>query len=121
MIENVPLFDLFTPEEATAQQLLDALNNGTDPSTGKDDDALSDGLGDIKYLWRTEETPIGTFEKVTEWNGGDGREQGIVVRHVESGLLFMTTGTYSSWDSSDWNEWVEAKPYLFTETRYEAV
>lgn len=118
-IENVPLFDLYTPEEATAQQLLDALNHGKDPRTGTEDDALSDELGDIKYMWRRrDETPIGTFENMSEWNHGDGHEQGQVVKHVESGLYFMAIGTYSSWDASDWEEWKQCFPFEFTETRY---
>ena len=120
-IENVPLFDLFKPDEASAAQLLAALNDSIDPNTGEYSEELSDELGDLKYAWRTESTPIGTFENVTNWNHGDGHEQGQVVKHVESGLYFMITGTYSSWDSSDWEEWKLALPYQFTETRYKVV
>ena len=117
-IENVPLFDLFTAEDATEKQLLDAFNDGINPETGEYDESFQDELGDVRHLWRQTKTPIGTFLSVIEWNGGDGREQGIVVRHKESGILLMATGTYSSWDSSDWDDWVIAEPFTFTETRY---
>lgn len=120
-IENVPLFDLFNAEQATAKQLLDALNDGIDPNTGQHSESLSDELGDLTYAWRTEVTPIGTFESRSDWNHGDGHEQGKVIEHIETGLCFMVLGTYSSWDNSDWDEWQLAEPYAFTETRYRVV
>lgn len=124
MIENVPLFDLFTPETATHAQLLAALNDGVNPRTGRPDDtdALGDELYDLHYAWnhRPTETSIGTFEVVKEWNGGDGKPRGIVLRHVESDTYIMDEGIYSSWDSSEWDGWVIAEPYTFTETRYRA-
>lgn len=63
---------------------------------------------------------LGSFFPAANWNHGDGHEMSEVVRHVQSGKFFMRTGTYSSWDSSDWDtDWLEAKPYEFVETRYE--
>src|ERR1044072_1683802 len=115
-IDNVPLFDLFTPADATAAQLLTAFNDSIDPETGEYSGELSDELSDLHYLWRgSEVTSLGTFEKMSDWNHGDGHEQGIVVKHVESGLFFMSVGTYSSWDSSDWEKWVEGKTEEFGE------
>lgn len=92
--------------------------------TAKDIQAFADEHGEAElHGWRkdvaVEVEGLGSFLPVDSWNLGDGREMGEVVKHVESGKLFMRTGYYSSWDSSEWGTgWVEAKPYTYTETRY---
>lgn len=122
MIENIPLFDMATVNTLTAQQIIDAVENGVNPFTGEKDYGLADELHDaIHDCWREVSTSIGTFESVTNWSGGDGHEMGIVVRHVETDQIFMKTGTYSSWDSNDWDgPLFKAEPYSFSETRYRA-
>lgn len=96
--------------------------------TAKDINTLNEGEeyeGELELHSWNKDRPIvvedlGTFWSVDEWNLGDGREMGEVVKHEESGKFFMRTGYYSSWDSSDWETgWLEAKPYEFVETRYE--
>lgn len=123
MIENIPLFDMGTADTLTAKQIIDAVEDGVNPFTGEQDGALYDELHEaIHDCWREMSTPIGTFESVTNWNGGDGREMGVVVKHRETDQIFMKTGIYSSWDSNDWDgPLVKAEPYAFTETRYRAV
>lgn len=122
--ENVPLpFEKVKPEELTGQQLVDAVTKGIDPSTGAADVGLGESLRDIVYWgYRSRShTPLGSFEEVAEWSGGDGHPMGRVVRHVESDTYLMAEGTYSSWDSSDYDTLVVAEPYQFVETRYREV
>lgn len=122
-IENVPLFDLASPDTLTGQQLLDAITKGINPLTGEHDRNFHESLrDDVIWGWNKDtETPIGTFEFIREWNGGDQRPMGRVVRHVQTNQFVLVEGTYSSWDGSDYDEISIAEPYEFTETRYRAV
>lgn len=121
--ENVPLpFDPVDFSELTGQQLVDAVKNGVDPRTGVEDDNFHDDLREaVLWGYEPEHTPIGTFEEVAEWSGGDQHPMGKVVRHVESNQFLLMTGIYSSWDGSDYDKIVVAEPYTFTETRYRKV
>jgi hypothetical protein len=123
-IENVPLFDLVTPETVTGQQLIAAVKDGIDPRTGKQGDyGFHDEVRDsVLYGWGSwSETPIGTFELIDEWSGGDGQPMGRVVRHLETDTYILFEGTYSSWDGSEYDTAVVAEPYTFTETRYRSI
>jgi hypothetical protein len=121
-IENVPLFDLATPETLTPAQLMEAFENGIDPRTGQvDEDFHEDMREAILDMWREVQTPIGTFKSVTNWNLGDGHDMGLVAQHVETGMYILLEGTYSSWDGSEYDRVSVAEPYTFTETRYRAV
>ena len=107
-------------EELTGEQIIKAVENGVNPWTGEYDDEFYEEVREpFLYGWgEYTKSPIGTFEEAADWNHGDGHEMGRVVLHKETGKYFMITGTYSSWDSSDWGSVVEAEPYEFTETRY---
>lgn len=62
---------------------------------------------------------FGTFENVKYWDEGDGRECGVVLKHLESGRYFAKLGTYSSWDSSYWDgDLVELEPVQVTVTKF---
>lgn len=75
-----------------------------------------------EFFYEAGELPgFGLFNSVAQWNMGDGHEQGIVVKHEESGRFFKITGYYSSWDSSDWDELEEVEPYEVTKIRYRKV
>jgi len=96
--------------------------DGTNPFTGEVDEELQGQFKEaIKYNWRDEVTPVGTFAHVANWSYGDGHEQGNVVKHVETGTYLRISGVYSSWDSSQWNELAEVRPYEKTVVRYQTV
>lgn len=96
--------------------------DGTNPLDGTPDSELQETFKEaIKYSWRDEVTPVGTFTEVVSWSYGDGHEQGKVLKHHETDTLFKLTGTYSSWDSSQWHELAEVRPYEKTVVRYETV
>lgn len=54
-------------------------------------------------------------------DGGDGRLVEVVLEFIfeDESLIVKLEGTYSSWDDSSWDDVYLAKPYVFTETRYE--
>lgn len=117
-VEQPSLFEE-KPAELTGEQIIRAIQEGFNPWTGVEDEEMRDGLNDdFYYGWKESSTPIGTFVEIADWNGGDGHAMGRVVLHKESGRYFLATGTYSSWDGSEYDKLVEAEPYEFTETRY---
>ena len=87
------------------------------------DELIDEFRDEVLYMWRDSVTVegLGEFTKLAEWSGGDGHEQGIVVQHVPTGIILMFLGVYSSWDSSSWDDIVEAEPFEFRETRYREV
>ena len=97
--------------------------NGTNPFTGVDDVNLQESFKEVlKHAWREEEVEnLGTFKEVDGWSLGDGHEMGRVVRHLETDTLFLLSGTYSSWDSSEWHSLSMVEPYEKTVTRYRTV
>lgn len=52
---------------------------------------------------------------------GDGNELQKVFHFAEADVYVLLVGTYSSWDSSDYDTVTIAEPYTFTETRYKPV
>ncbi len=67
------------------------------------------------------ETPWGVGECITEteFSHGDGHETGFVFE--VGGKLFRISGTYSSWDSTEFDSIVEVEPVQVTVTRFKAV
>jgi len=49
---------------------------------------------------------------------GDGNEWTITLHFIEFNMYVLLEGSYSSWDSPDWDSVSHAEPYEFTETRF---
>ena len=122
-MDDVPLFDR-TPAEFTFEDFKRLYDDQISPVTFEfddDGDMYDDFRETVEYGWRSGHVieGLGTFDQLAQWNGGDGRAQGNVIKHLESGTIMMVEGTYSSWGSSDWDGGlVEAGEFEFTETRY---
>lgn len=107
-------------EELTFKDIKAAIEDEINPATGEYDEEM--GAVRDTFLDGFEgydDSPIGRFEALADWSGGDGHQMGRVSKHVPTGIIVMALGTYSSWDASDWDVLVEAEPYTFTETRYQ--
>ena len=119
-MDNVPLFDR-KPSEFTFEDFKHLYDDGVSPVTFEYDEDLYEEFRET-VLYGYKESVVGglgTFRVLAQWCGGDGHEQGVVTEHVDSGVILMATGTYSSWDSSDWDGGlIEAEAFTFTETRY---
>jgi hypothetical protein len=48
---------------------------------------------------------------------GDGNEWTIALHFIECNMYVLLEGSYSSWDSPDWDS-VSHEPYEYTETRF---
>jgi len=111
----------------TAAQVFNYLNEEPDEDDFQDTEAY-----DLAYE-KWEETidefyyeggtvgDFGNFKPVASWSYGDGKEQGVVFQHEESGRFFKALGYYSSWDSSTWDSFDEVEPYSVVKTRYRKV
>lgn len=121
-MDDVPLFDR-TPAEFTFADFKRLYDDEVSPVTFEHDDEMYESFREaIQYPYghRDQEVEgLGSFHLLAEWSGGDGRPMGNVVQHVESGVILMIEGFYSSWDASEWDSLVEAEPFTFTETRYQ--
>ena len=62
--------------------------------------------------------PKSDYKTVYEANYGDGNEYIICIEFPTLDLFVQLEGTYSSYDSPDWDSVVFAMPFEFTETRY---
>lgn len=91
---------------------------------------VAEEYDELAYMVSQEEATVridnvGTFEHVVTWGGeGDGAEIGNVIRFTDSeGNVqhFEQTGTYSSWDSTYFDEWHEVQPFEKTVIRYRRV
>lgn len=49
---------------------------------------------------------------------GDGNEWTITLHFIECNMYVLLEGSYSSWDSPDWDSVSHAEPYEYTETRF---
>ena len=119
-MDDVPLFDR-KPSEFTFEDFKRLYDNEVSPVTFEEDDEMYETFREVIQYGSTREQVVeglGTFKTLADWSGGDGHPMGIVTTHVESGVILMLEGTYSSWDSSEWHGLVEAEPFEFTETRY---
>lgn len=119
-MDDVPLFDR-KPSEFTFEDFNRLYEDQVSPVTFEYDESLYEEFRDSITYGSTRDQGVeglGTFKTRAEWSGGDGRPMGIVTEHLESGVTFMLEGTYSSWDSSEWDGLVEVEPFTFTETRY---
>src|SRR6476469_3407877 len=84
------------PADLSSNDLLRALNDSIDPNTGEQSNEIYDYLCELKWGERSQSSILGNFDSVSNWNLGDGREFGAVVKHEETGKFFMNLGTYSS-------------------------
>ena len=119
-MDDVPLFDR-KPNEFTFEDFKRLYETEVSPVTFEEDVDMYEYFRDaVLYGWSRDSVVegLGTFRQLAEWSGGDGKPMGAVTQHLESGVIMMAEGTYSSWDSSDWDSFVEAEPFEFTETRY---
>lgn len=60
----------------------------------------------------------GRVKVVYDQHWGDGNDYQIALEFVEFKYIVLLDGTYSSWDSPQWDSVSFAKPYTFSETRY---
>jgi hypothetical protein len=61
------------------------------------------------------------YKIVWELNWGDGNEIFIAIEFPEEKIIALLEGTYSSHDTTYWNEVTFGSPYEFKETRYKSV
>lgn len=71
-----------------------------------------------KYSWGKND---GEVEIVYDQNWGDGNDYFIAFKFINHNFYVQLEGTYSSWDSPYWSNVSFAKPYEYTETRYQAM
>jgi len=119
-MDDVPLFDR-QPSEFTFEDFKRLYDTEVSPVTFEEDTEMYESFRDaILYGWERDQVieGLGTFHLLSDWSGGDGKPMGKVTEHLESGVIMMVEGTYSSWDSSEWDDMVEVEPYFFQETRY---
>lgn len=81
-------------------------------------------LNDCKYFygiyndnWKANDDVKAIYSQ----NLGDGNEYTICLSFVKLDLLVLLEGTYSSWDSPEWDSVSFAEPFEFKETRYKPV
>jgi hypothetical protein len=73
----------------------------------------------VEYGWtRNQPDDINKFKKVWELNWGDGNDHYIALDFYEENLVILLEGTYSSYDSSNFDSVSIAVPFEFKETRY---
>jgi hypothetical protein len=57
-------------------------------------------------------------KQIWSLNMGDGNDYDIAFEFIGLGIFALLTGTYSSYDSPEWDDVVIAQPFEFKETRY---
>jgi hypothetical protein len=55
---------------------------------------------------------------VYDQNYGDGNEWEIAFEFLNLNMFALLEGSYSSWDSPEWDSVSHAEPFKFTETRF---
>lgn len=108
-----------TDVELNAENLVRWANGDLNDELGIDEDDDSwfeDGLGELS--WGTSESPWGDITAVdgSEYSYGDGHPMGFVF--TVAGRYFHASGTYSSWDGSDYDHVVEVVPVTVEVTRF---
>lgn len=85
-------------------------------------DWANDNSGSVAELnWNykgDKKTPWGVYTPVagSDYSYGDGHEMGFVVE--VAGRYFHASGTYTSWDGSEYDNFVEVEPVEVTVRRY---
>ncbi len=85
-------------------------------------------LNDCKYFydiyndnWSSSRKNANDVKSIYSQNLGDGNEYTICLSFMKLDLLVLLEGTYSSWDSPEWDSVSFAEPFEFKEIRYKPV
>lgn len=94
---------------------IDELKAKIDESTGADPGS-GDGLNEF-YEYPDDYLIDGVKpEIIKDWCYGDGHEMGKVIKIGDQ--FWQVDGTYSSWDSSEWDDIYEVEVYVEPTTMY---
>ena len=75
-------------------------------------------LDENEEKWKAEGDFYRTIPTVEERNDGDGNDAYLTIHFKEHDMYVSLTGTYSSWDSTNYHRVFQSVPYTYTETRF---
>lgn len=106
-------------KEYTIEEIYALIRDESNATMTDSEDHLSEVLGDLGDLEHTLIHDTGyksdLFKYIDQGNSGDGHDSWYVFELIETGQNFGFTGTYDSWNGTEYDSFTLLEPYFVTQ------